>query len=176
MRSRARIGNHPIHPMIVPIPIGAFFLSFLGDLLYVGRANLADRFWYEFSYVCMAVGIAFALAAAAVGAIDYLGVKMSAKAFRIATRHALLALSLVAFYVTSFFLRSGQAAEGGGRRWAIAFALSFLAFLMLGAAGWFGAQVAFEHRVGVLEEKELLDETIADPLERRGTAAEAQRT
>lgn len=31
MRSKAAIGNHPIHPMIVPIPIGAFTLALLGD-------------------------------------------------------------------------------------------------------------------------------------------------
>ncbi len=28
MKSKAAIGNHPIHPMIVPIPIGAFFFAY----------------------------------------------------------------------------------------------------------------------------------------------------
>ena len=42
MKSKAAIGTHPIHPMIVPIPIGAFFLAqpsqvwqVLGSLLFL---------------------------------------------------------------------------------------------------------------------------------------------
>ena len=27
MKSKASLGNHPIHPMLVPIPIGAFFIA-----------------------------------------------------------------------------------------------------------------------------------------------------
>jgi len=34
MKSKAAIGNHPIHPMLAPIPIGAFFIALLGDAMY----------------------------------------------------------------------------------------------------------------------------------------------
>ena len=39
MRSRAAIGNHPIHPMLVPLPIGAFFLALVGDVAYSGSSR-----------------------------------------------------------------------------------------------------------------------------------------
>ena len=33
-RSTARIGDHPIHPMLVPFPIVCFILTFVADILY----------------------------------------------------------------------------------------------------------------------------------------------
>jgi uncharacterized membrane protein len=48
MKSKAAIGNHPIHPTLVPIPIGAFSLAILGDIMrtvsrsWVARAGAAS--------------------------------------------------------------------------------------------------------------------------------------
>jgi uncharacterized membrane protein len=148
MRSRAAIGNHPVHPMLVPIPIGAFFMALVGDLSYGGDPSKA--FWYDLSEVCIGVGIAAALIAAAAGAIDYFSVKMSGQAFRTATWHGLLNLLLVALYAVSFFLRRHGAA-GSGSRWVVAAALAFAGFGLLAVTGWLGGKLAFEHRVGVLE-------------------------
>jgi uncharacterized membrane protein len=151
MRSRAAIGNHPIHPMIVPIPIGAFTLALLGDILHT--VSPEDPFWYEFSYACIGVGVLFALFAAVAGAIDYFGVRMSAKAFRIATVHALLNLTVVALYGVSLLLRRNDAAMGEDR-WPYAFGLAALGFVLLGVSGWLGGKLAYEHRVGVIEAPE----------------------
>jgi hypothetical protein len=46
MKSKAAIGSHPIHPLLVPIPIGAFFLALVGDVMRM--ATPEDRFWYDF--------------------------------------------------------------------------------------------------------------------------------
>lgn len=148
MRSRAAVGNHPIHPTLVPIPIGAFFLAAVGDVAVSLGAD--PSFWYRLSQVCIGVGLLFAAAAAAAGAIDYFSVKMSGKAFRTATWHALLNLGVVILYAVSFFLRRHDAALSGSR-WALAAGLAFAAFVMLAASGWLGGQLAFEHRVGVVE-------------------------
>ena len=88
MKSKAAIGSHPIHPMLVPIPIGAFFLALVGDVLHT--ATPADPFWYDFSFTCLGIGLIFAVLAAAAGAVDYLGVKMSSRAFHLASWHAVL--------------------------------------------------------------------------------------
>ncbi len=150
MRSRAAIGKHPIHPMLVPIPIGAFFLALFGDLLRM--ASPADRFWYDFSYTCIGIGLFFALLAAAAGAVDYVGVTMSAKAFRTATRHLLLNLSMVIFYLISFFARRVETGASSGR-WLLAFGTSVAGFVLLGVSGWLGGKLAHEFRVGVDEEE-----------------------
>jgi uncharacterized membrane protein len=148
MKSKAAIGSHPIHPMLVPIPIGAFFLALFGDVMRM--ATPEDRFWYDFSYTCIGLGIAFAVLAAIVGAIDYVGVKMSGPAFRVATAHALVNVAMVVSYVLSFLLRRHDAALSGGR-WPGAFFFAVLGFGLLCVSGWLGGKLAHEHRVGVVE-------------------------
>lgn len=148
MRSKAAIGGHPVHPMLVPIPIGAFFLALVGDILHMAAPR--DAFWYDFSFTCIGIGIFFSLVAAVAGAVDYVGVNMSAKAFRTATKHLLLNLSVVALYLVSFFARRGETAIAGGR-WLLAFGTALAAFALLGISGWLGGKLAYEYHVGVNE-------------------------
>ncbi len=148
MRSTAAIGNHPIHPVLVPIPIGAFFLAFVGDLASLRSSE--GVFWHRFSSTCIGVGVVFALLAAVAGAVDYFSVRMSGRAFRTATWHALINLLVVAMYTISFFLRRHDAAAAG-TRWPLAAALAFAGFGLLGISGWLGGKLAYEHRVGVVE-------------------------
>jgi uncharacterized membrane protein len=148
MKSKASIGNHPLHPMLVPIPIGAFFLVLAGDIAHLFTA---DPFWYRFSAVAIVIGIAFALLAAVVGAVDYLSLPMSPRASGLATWHALANVSAVALYAVSAVVRQSGAMLRSGRWWA-AVAFSTLGFLLLAAAGWLGGKLAYEERVGVLEE------------------------
>ncbi len=149
MKSKAAIGGHPIHPMLVPIPIGAFFLALVGDLLHA--ATPADPFWYDFSFTCLGIGLIFAVLAAVAGAVDYLGVKMSSRAFRLASWHAVLNGAAVVLFGCTFILRrSGGAATGS--RWAVAFILLLTGFAAMGGAGWLGGKLAYEHRVGVRDE------------------------
>ena len=148
MKSKAAIGNHPIHPMLVPIPIGAFFLAFVGDVLHV--ATPQDPFWYELSFTCIGIGLIFGVLAAVFGAIDYLAVKMSSRAFRLATWHAVLnALALACFAATFLVRKHRDASEGP--LWSAAFGLLLGGFALLGGAGWLGGKLSYEHRVGVVE-------------------------
>jgi uncharacterized membrane protein len=148
MRSKAAIGNHPIHPMLVAIPIGAFVLSMVGDVLHMARPE--DPYWYGFSYSCIGIGILFAVLAGVAGAIDYVSVRMSAAAFRTATKHAVLNVAMLGCYLVSFLLRRNDAAFDS-RRWPLAFGFALLAFVLLGVSGWLGGKLAYEHRVGVVE-------------------------
>ncbi len=149
MKSKAAIGNHPIHPILVPVPIGAFVIALVGDLLHT--ASPRDPFWYELSFTCIGIGLLFALLAATVGVIDYLGVKMSSRAFRLATWHAVINVAACGLYATSFFLRRNAAAFPAPR-WPIVFSLSVLGFALLAVGGWMGGKLAYEHRVGVVED------------------------
>ena len=148
MRSKAAIGNHPIHPMLVAIPIGAFVLSLVGDVLHTAKPE--DPYWYGFSYSCIGLGILFAALAAVAGAIDYVSLRMSAAAFRLATRHALLNVAMLGCYLTSFLLRRNDTAFAS-RRWPAAFGFALFGFVLLGASGWLGGKLAYEHRIGVVE-------------------------
>ncbi|HYK41700.1 MAG TPA: DUF2231 domain-containing protein [Thermoanaerobaculia bacterium] len=147
MRSKAAIGNHPIHPMIVPLPIGAFFLALVGDILHLsGR----DPFWYRFASFCIVVGIVTALLAAVFGAIEYFGVEMSPAGRRVATWHAILNVTVVVLYAVSWWMRRNDAALGNDR-FSLAMGLAVVAFLMLGVSGWLGGNLSYHHKIGVVE-------------------------
>jgi uncharacterized membrane protein len=148
MKSKAAIGNHPIHPMLVPIPIGAFFIALIGDVLHTMRPE--DPFWYDLSFTCIGIGLLFALTAAVFGAVDYLSVKMTSRAFRLATWHAVLNATMALAYAVSFLLRRHNAALTPDR-WPRAFGFALVGFGLLGVAGWIGGKLAYEHRVGVLD-------------------------
>ena len=46
--------------------------------------------------------------------------------------------------------RHGDAAIGP--RWPVAFSLFLIGFVLLGVGGWIGGKLAYEHRVGVIED------------------------
>lgn len=66
--SRAAIAGHPIHPALVPIPIGLLTASLASDLAYVATG---DRFWARASKWLTGAGLASAAVAAPFGSIDF---------------------------------------------------------------------------------------------------------
>lgn len=150
MKSRASIAGHPLHPALVALPIGCFFLVLVGD---VAHASTGADFWYAFSFVSLGTGIVTALVAAAAGLVDYFGVKMSAAGGRLATIHLVLNLTCVALYALNWVLRRDLAALHTAR-WTLVFGLEILTFLALGVSGWLGGRIVFENKVGVLENED----------------------
>lgn len=147
MRSRASIKNHPIHPALVAIPVGAFFLVMIADLGYLMER---EPFWAEMASVALWVGIIAALGAAVTGFIDYLGLPAGSSVRSTATVHMVVNLLAVTLFSCSLYLRF--TAEGIPFIPSVAaLALSFLAFFLLSAGGWLGGKMVFEMRAGVLE-------------------------
>ena len=147
MRSRAALGTHPLHPAVVSLPIGAFFMAFVADVVFALTKNAT---FYAIAQFAIGLGIATALLAAVLGLIDYFGVTMSAAGRRLATIHMLINLAAVALYAISWLVRRNDGALGTPR-WPIAFGLEVVPFLMLGASGWIGGKMTFEHKIGVVE-------------------------
>ncbi|MBI3909486.1 MAG: DUF2231 domain-containing protein [Armatimonadetes bacterium] len=148
MRSKAAIGHHPIHPMLVPVPIGAFVGALIGDLAFMGTRNL---FWFQFAYWAIIIGIIGALLAALAGFTDYFGVRMSAAGFRTATTHMVLNLTLVVLYAVSLWVRI-NGAPLGSPAWGWAFGIALVAFVLLVISGWLGGEISYGHRVGIAED------------------------
>ncbi len=69
LRSTARIGRHPIHAMLVPIPIACFVGALITDIVYWRTAEIM---WSNFSSWLITVGVIFAFLAAIAGLIDFL--------------------------------------------------------------------------------------------------------
>ena len=67
-RSTAKVLGHPIHPMLVPIPIACFVLTLVTDLAYWKTANMQ---WANMSAWLLAVGLFASVLAALAGVIDF---------------------------------------------------------------------------------------------------------
>jgi uncharacterized membrane protein len=147
MKSKAAFKDHPLHPALVTVPIGAWFAAFVGDFVY---AATAAPFWYEFSYYTMLIGWVGALLAACFGLMDYFGVKMSEAGYRLARIHMWMNLTITAVYTLNLWLRMDSKATTGSA-WTTAMALQILSFAALGISGWIGGTMSYKHKVGIVE-------------------------
>lgn len=140
MRTPASIAGHPIHPMLVPIPIGLWVFSLICDLIHAGGA--ASPAWTTVALYTMAAGIIGALLAAIFGFIDLLSLPPGPRSTAI--KHMSLNLIIVVLYLINFWGRSGHAEQPGGWIW-----LSVIAILLLLVSGWLGGKMVYEKGVAV---------------------------
>jgi uncharacterized membrane protein len=49
MKSTASVAKHPIHPMLVPLPIGLWIFSFIGDVVFLATGDLT---WSTIARYC----------------------------------------------------------------------------------------------------------------------------
>ena len=141
MASPASIGKHPLHPILVPLPIGLWIFSLVCDAVYAFVSS--DIFWDRMAQWTMLGGIAGALLAAVPGFIDFLSLTDS-RVKRVALTHMLVNLTTVALYAVNLWLRTASPPGAG-----TAVALSVVGVLMLAVAGWLGGELVFRHGVAV---------------------------
>lgn len=142
--SKAAIGKHPIHPMLIPLPI-AFLLGALAtDLAYWGTA---DIFWARASLWLVGVGLFTGLFAAIFGLIDFWGVRR-ARQHRAGWIHAIGNVMALALALVSWLLRSDDPASAVLPMGLI---LSFVIAVLLGVTGWYGGELSYRYKIGVIE-------------------------
>ena len=120
MRTPASIARHPIHPMLVPIPIGCWILSFACDLAFVLGAVLA----------------------AVPGIIDMLSLAGTPK--KIALTHMGLNILIVLLYAMNFGMRVNGGAIAG-----LPLVFSIAGITLLAISGWLGGHMVYVHGVAV---------------------------
>ena len=143
MRTPASIAHHPIHPMLVPIPIGLWIFSLVCDLIFVFGSGASV--WASVAFYCMAGGIVGALVAALPGFIDMLSLSGDPK--KIALGHMAINLTVVVLYAINLWLRI----NGGSTVSTIG--LSVIAIGLLAVSGWLGGHMVFVHGVAVDTDK-----------------------
>lgn len=152
MKSTARIANHPIHPMLILIPAGAFLIALFCDALYM---LTGDATWWEATRPVLAIGVVGALVAAVPGFIDLITVVPKQNAKTIGIAHMVLNLAAVALFAWNALLRWGAAAPEPGLY--AEFWLTLVGNGLIAASGWLGGSMVYEHHVGVLEHPEARD-------------------
>lgn len=140
-RSTASIGGHPIHPMLIPIPITCFIGTLVADLIFLWTGNAE---WATASKWLLGFGIAGALLAASAGLTDYFGDERIRRLDH-ARKHMIANITLVAIEAINLVLRFGNDSAIA----SVGVYLSVLAVAILGYSGWLGGNLVFHHRVGV---------------------------
>jgi len=144
MKNLTRVGRHPIHPMLVPLPIGLWVFSLVTDIIYRTSGNVV---WASVAYYAMAGGIIGALLAALPGLIDFLALKPSGVK-KIALWHMAINLAATTLFCINLYLRTGVPGA------STPFILSIIGVFSILVSGWLGGQMVYVHGLGV-------DETVA---------------
>lgn len=141
MRTPASISGHPIHPMLVPIAIGGFILSFVFDIVCLKTGDTS--LWPTVAYYTMIGGIVGALCAAIFGFVDMLSLSGYTK--RVALTHMGINLLVVAMYIVNAWMR-----HANPESLRVPMGLSLIALILLVVSGWLGGKMVYEAGVGVV--------------------------
>ncbi len=147
MASPASVARHPIHPMLIPFPVGLFVFSLACDV--AARLGAPPAFG-DMAYWAMVGGVVGALVAAVPGFIDFLSIR-DPKAQRTGLIHMGLNLTIVVLYLVNLYLRTGMPPVVP----PAPFILSIVAVGLLVVSGWFGWALVYEHGVGISGETEI---------------------
>jgi uncharacterized membrane protein len=146
MASPASIGGHPVHPMLIPFPIGLWAFSLVADVIYIWRGNPVWRNYIAF-YTLLA-GIIGAVAAAVPGFIDWLSIK-DRNVVKIANWHARLNVIALLIFTASFYLRTTRGSALVSEGYTIPIALSVLGVILISISGYLGGEMVFVHGIAV---------------------------
>lgn len=146
MASKASIGGHPIHPMLIPFPIGLLVFSLVADLIYLWRGNPV---WENYiAFYTLLAGIIGAVAAAIFGLIDWTTLTDKA-AVKVANWHARVNVTGLLIFIASFYLRTSSGSQWITNLPSLPIILSLVGVVGLGIAGWLGGELVFRHGVAV---------------------------
>jgi uncharacterized membrane protein len=137
----AAVNRHPLHPMLVPLPIGFLVGALIGDILFVA---IDDPFWARGAFWLLFGGVVTGLVA---GLVDLLGIQR-ARRLTMAWVHGvgnILALVLAIINVVSRWSDYGASGNSTG------LVLSIAVVLMLLVTGWLGGELSYRHGIGVSE-------------------------
>lgn len=140
--------GHPIHPILVVVPIGAWLASLVFDI----ASRVVDeggRGYREGAELLVAIGIIGAVLAAFWGLLDFVRIPKRTTAHRVGLTHLILNDVVLVAFVVSFIWRRNvdddQTPVG-------LIVLSVAALLVLGVSGWLGGKLAYRYGVRVADE------------------------
>lgn len=141
--STVAVAGHPLHPAIVTMPIGLLVAALGSD---IGYWLTNDPFWAKASIWLIGVGFASGILAGITGMLDFLKIK------RVRDRSAgwlHMGGNIVAMVLTliNWLLRLGDP-NAAILPWGLT--LSVIVATLLGITGWFGGELTFRHKIGVI--------------------------
>jgi uncharacterized membrane protein len=140
--------GHPLHPALIPIPIGAWF----GAAVFDVGSHVADdpAFLVRGAYWLIAIGVLGALAAALVGFLDLLALPSGTRVQRVALAHMGVNLAATTAFAVDYLLRRSRLDDPDVSWGLVALTCGALALLAVGGA--LGGELAYRFGVRVADE------------------------
>ena len=143
MESRVKLLGHPIHPMLIVLPLGLFAAALLFDIVYLATGDDALA---EVAFWNIALGIVGGLLAAVFGAIDWWAIPRETRAKRLGLIHGVGNVVIVALFLVSWLLRLPNHAYAPD---VLPFVLGLIAVVLALGTAWLGGELVYRLRVGV---------------------------
>lgn len=141
--STVAIAGHPIHPVIVTLPIAFLVGVAATDLVYL---LTKDLFWARGSFWLLVAGIALAVVAAITGLMDFLKIERVRKRSA-GWAHMIINVLVMLLSTFNLILRWGNTA---GSIVPTGLILSIVVALLLGLSGWYGGELVYRHKIAVI--------------------------
>jgi uncharacterized membrane protein len=170
MESRVKLLGHPVHPMLVVLPLGLLATGVLFDIVYLvtGDGQFADvAFW------TITVGIVGGLAAAVFGLIDWMAIPAGTRAKTVGMWHGIGNFLIVLLFIGSWLLRLGNDEYAPS---VLPFVLGLVGVVLALGTAWLGGELVYRLGVAVDEganldaPSSLGDVAVSRPDDRGGTA------
>jgi len=143
MESRVKLFGHPIHPMLIVLPLGLFIASVVFDAIFLWRGNPT---FAMVGYWNIAGGIVGGLLAAVFGLIDWWNIPAGTRAKRIGLLHGGSNVLVVALFAFVWWTRSNAADPSLTTN---LFVVEVAALVLGSIAGWLGGELVDRLGVGV---------------------------
>jgi uncharacterized membrane protein len=149
METRIKVLGHPVHPMLVVLPLGLFTIAVISDLIYLFADN-AD--FAVVAYWNIALGVIGGLVAAVFGLIDWLAIPSGTRAKAIGLWHGAGNVLITGLFAVSWFLRPSDGLYAPD--WLPA-ALGVIGVAMALVTAWLGGELVYRLRIGVDDDAHL---------------------
>lgn len=142
MEARAKVLGHPVHQMLIVLPLGTLTGVVIFDVLHLLTGG--DQ-WALVSYWLIPLGVLSGLFAAVFGFADWTKIPRGTRAKRVGAIHGAGNVIVVTLFALSWVLRGGAAIDPETLALVLSFAGGGLSML----TGWLGGELVGRLGVGV---------------------------
>lgn len=129
--------------MLIVFPVALLSLVPVTDIVFLATR---DPFWARVSFYLLIGGLVSAAIAAVFGLVDFLGIHQ-ARSHRAGWAHVFTNVGVMTLGLVNLLLRTSTSSltvpEDG-------LLLSLLTAALLAVGGWYGGELAYRHRIGVM--------------------------
>lgn len=143
MESKVKLLGHPIHPMLIVLPLGLLSATVVFDIVYL---VLNDEVFSTIAFWNIALGVVGGLLAAIFGTIDWFNIPKETRAKRIGLIHGVGNVMVVTLFAISWIIRLGDPAYAPG---VVGYVFSFAGLGLALITAWLGGELVDRLAVGV---------------------------